>query len=338
MSRSVPRVRRARRGRQAPPPIAAIVTMAVSVLIVARCATPRVPASTPTPPAPPPITLPAHVSVRAAGEIVEVPFEDYVLGTILAEVSPASEPAAVAARIFEVQAIVARSYARANMGRHRAQGFDFCDSTHCQIYDPARVRTSRLSDTARGAVQRTAGQILTYARRPAEAVFHADCGGVTAGADAVWGGRPVPYLITRADDVEPAVHRHWRWTVTAADLRKALIADTRTNVGERLASISITARDESGRAHEVTIDGTSQKVVRGEDFRTAVARALGARTLQSTRFSVQRTGSSYLFEGTGFGHGVGLCQTGAAARARRGEALQAILSAYFADAVVTSVR
>jgi stage II sporulation protein D len=331
----VPRVRRSRRGRNTPPPVAAILAMAVSVLVVARCATPHLPPSSPSSP---PLTLPDRVSVRSAGDVVQVPLEDYVLGTILAEVSPSTEPTAVAARIFQVQAIVARSYARANLGRHRSQGFDFCDTTHCQIYDPARIRTSRLSDAARAAVQRTAGQILTYGRRPAEAVFHADCGGATAGADAVWGGRPVPYLITRQDDLEPAVHRHWRWTVTAAELRKALAGDTRTNVGERLMNLAVTARDESGRAHEVTIDGASQKVVRGEDLRTAVTRALGARTLQSTRFSVQRTGTSYVFEGTGFGHGVGLCQTGAAARARRGETVQAILSAYFADAVVTAVR
>jgi stage II sporulation protein D len=53
----------------------------------------------------------------------------------------------------------------------------------------------------------------------------------------------------------------------------------------------------------------------------------------STRMSITRSGSTYVFEGTGFGHGVGLCQAGAAARARRGDTTEAILAAYFTGAV-----
>jgi len=296
-----------------------------TLVLAAACVPPRMPA-------PPPIALPEHVSVRASGRVVEVPLETYVLGTVLAEVAPGAEPAAVAARIFEVQAIVARSYAAANRGRHGAGGFDFCDTTHCQVYDPARVRTARLSAAARRAVQATAGQILSYARRPVEALFHADCGGSTAGADAVWGGPPVPYLLPRVDDLEPAVHRHWRWSTSADALRAALQKDARTDVGRSLRQVEIASRDESGRARQIILSGDTNRLVRGEDFRQAVVRAFGARSIQSTRLSVTRAGSTYVFEGTGFGHGVGLCQTGAAARSRRGDSAAAILAAYFVGA------
>ena len=62
----------------------------------------------------------------------------------------------------------------------RAEGFDLCDGVHCQLYEPGRIRTSRFAAVARAAVERTAGMILAYSNRPAEVLFHADCGGHTA--------------------------------------------------------------------------------------------------------------------------------------------------------------
>ncbi len=106
-----------------------------------------------------------------------MPIDDYVLASVLAEVSPVEEPDAVVARIFEVQAIVARTYAVSQIGRHRAEGFDLCDTTHCQLYDPARVATSRFAAAARAAIARTRGHILVYGAHAADALFHADCGG-----------------------------------------------------------------------------------------------------------------------------------------------------------------
>lgn len=268
--------------------------------------------------------------MRAAGRVSGVPLEDYVLATVLAEVAPPAEPADAALRIFEVQAIVARSYATARLGRHRAEGFDVCDTTHCQVYDPARLRTSKLAPLAREAVRRTASRILSYADRPAEALFHADCGGHTASAGAVWGGQAVPYLLPRADELDSSVHRRWKWSASTDGLRAALAADTRTDVGRRLTGITVAARDESGRARQIALAGDTPRTVRGEDFRMAIVRVLGIRTIQSTRMSITRSGATYVFEGSGFGHGVGLCQAGAAARARRGETTVAILAVYFA--------
>ena len=69
--------------------------------------------------------------------------------------------------------------------------------------------------------------------------------------------------------------------------------------------------------------------LRGEELRTIVNRALGPRAIQSTLFTVSRNRTDVVFSGAGFGHGVGLCQVGAAERARRGESLQAIVSHYF---------
>jgi len=300
---------------------------------VAACALPD-----PRAPTAPGLVLPNRLTVRTAGRVQAVGLEDYVVGSVLAEVTPVGEPAAAVARIYDVQAVIARTYAAAHLGRHRLEGFDLCDTTHCQLYDPARIRTSRFAGAARDAVRRTAGQVLTYGRRPVDALFHADCGGRTTAAEAVWGGRPLPYLLPMKDDVPALAHRVWQFDATGDAVRAALNHDARTAVGARLSSIDIVSRDDSGRAASVAVRGEREHLVRGEDFRAVLNSALGARAIQSTRFTLKRLGARYVFDGSGLGHGVGLCQAGAAARARRGDRLAEILAAYFSRAVLTRAK
>jgi stage II sporulation protein D len=278
------------------------------------------------------MTLPSTIRVSVAGRVVAVPLEDYVLGSALSEVAPVGDSGTTVDRIFEVQAIIARTYAVAHLGRHAAQGFDLCDGTHCQLYQPGRLATSRFAPAARAAVTRTAHEILTYEGRPAEALFHSDCGGHTAPADTVWGGSPVPYLVGAPDDVPGDVHRHWQFEVTTAALRQALNADPRSAIGARLDGLVILGHDSSGRVEQLELKGQHTQIVRAEQLRAIVNARLGDRALQSTRFIIRHVGTTWTFSGTGFGHGVGLCQVGAAARARRGDGLQAILSSYFPGA------
>jgi stage II sporulation protein D len=303
----------------------------VAALIVALTACGPLPARAPAPGG---VRVPQQILVRSKGRIVAVPLEDYVLGSILSEVVPTGESPATAARVFEVQAVIARSYAAAELGRHRSEGFDLCDSTHCQLFDPTRIRSSAFADVARTAVRATAGRVLTYRGRVAETFFHADCGGSTAAADDVWGGEPIPYLVGAPDIVAPLRHRAWTSTISAADLTRALTADPLATVGRRLDSIDVDTRDASGRAKEIVVRGDQTRVLTGDEFRTVVNRALGDRTLDSTKFTLARVGSRYTFTGTGLGHGVGLCQLGAAGRARRGDSLEAILGEYFPGAVL----
>ena len=303
------------------------LALAVLTAVVA-CA--RTPAARPAVrPAPPRAVVPETLSVRTAAGISAIGLEDYVLGSVLAEVSPVDETAATTDRIFEIQAVIARTYATSRLGRHRDEGFDFCDTTHCQVYDRARLATSRFAAVARAAVERTSGRILTYSARPVEALFHSDCGGVTASADTVWGGPAVPYLRAQADDVPEPAHRPWRFEASAAAVRDALAADPRTDVGRTLTRIEIATTDASGRASELTLSGERDLTVRGDTLRAVLNRRFGARAIQSTRLSLTRLGTRYVFEGTGFGHGVGLCQRGAAARVRRGDGVTDILLAYY---------
>lgn len=305
--------------------------LAAGLGLTVSCTPPRMPAA-------PAALLPSRIRVRTAGRIESVPIERYVLGSALAEVTPIGQPPPVAERIFEVQAVLARTYAASHLGRHAAEGFDLCDTTHCELYDPKRGQTSRFAAVAREAVRRTAGLILTYHGQPARVLFDADCGGYTAAASAVWGGPAVPYLTALPDVVEGFTHRSWQMTVPADRLRAALNADAATAVGDRLSGLDVTTRTVSGRAAAVTLDGTRPRIVRGEDLRAAIDRVLGARAIESTRFTVTRVGTGYRFTGTGFGHGVGLCQAGAAARAGRGDSLEAILSAYFPGTRLVATR
>ena len=66
-------------------------------------------------------------------------------------------------------------------------------------------------------------------------------------------------------------------------------------------------------------------MVRGEDLRDVLGQSFGGRSIKSTRFSIEHTAGTFVFDGKGFGHGVGLCQAGALARIRAGAKLPAVL-------------
>ena len=89
-------------------------------------------------------------------------------------------------------------------------------------------------------------------------------------------------------------------------------------------------RGESGRAITLRLDSTE---ISAETFRLAVGESLGWNRVPSTWFEVSRQGDRFLFHGRGWGHGVGLCQTGAAEMAAEGRSAEQILAQYFPEAV-----
>jgi stage II sporulation protein D len=318
---NVRRVLKVRRGLMVP-----------CLIVLSACAPGPVRVAMPGSVAGPKTRIPATVRVQVhdAGALVvhEVPLEQYVETTILSEVHPDVADAPVAERLFEVQAIIARTYAVANAGRHAKDGFDLCSTTHCQLYEPAQLKTSRWAPAAHEAVRRTAGELLWFGDQPAQVVFHADCGGHTSDAAAVWGGTWVPYLVG-APDTCATDHSAWTFDAPETALRAALNADARTNVGATLDRVEVAGRDGAGRAELLTLRGARTFVIRGEVFRDVVTRAFGMKSVKSTLFSVARTGDRFVFSGRGFGHGVGLCQAGAAGRVRAGGSPKDVLQHYF---------
>ena len=300
---------------------------AAAVVLIAGCSDVR-----PLPIKMPEASLPRYVRVKPTtkGPVVRVSLEDYVRAAILSEFAPPSGDRGDIERMLEVQAVIARTYATAHLGRHQREGYDLCSTTHCQLYQPSRLKTSSWAPLAEEAAAHTAGMVLWYGTGPASALFHADCGGHTSAAVDIWGGTARPYLKAAVDDgAAQAAHTTWRYEVTRAEITAALNADARTRVGKELREIKIAQRDDGGRAVMITLTGTREVTVRGEELRAVLTNAFGAKSIRSARFDVSKQGTRFVFTGKGYGHGVGLCQAGAYARLRAGALPEQVLARYY---------
>lgn len=271
------------------------------------------------------------VHLVTANTTRELALEDYVTGVMQTEGSMETE-----AEALKALAVAIRTYAVKNRGRHAGAGYDFCSTTHCQRFGP---RDRGINPTVREgaadrmleAVRATTGQVLfDVHNQVVDSYFGASCGGRTANFGTLWGKTSPEYLRGVRDEFCVAgPHANWTDTITRADLLRALQSDSRTDVGTRLDRIVISQRDETGRAEFITLEGEQHKNVRGWDFKIIVGRALGWNVLKSSRFDVARAGSNFVFRGSGFGHGLGLCQEGAHVMAARGVRYERILEKYF---------
>jgi SpoIID/LytB domain protein len=266
------------------------------------------------------------VKVMSEDRIATLSLEDYVTGVLSIEASVEDELEALKA-----QAVVSRTYALKNAGRHAAEGFDLCSNTHCQQYVSG---DSRVSEKMRRAVADTAGEVLIDSNgQPADSYFHAACGGYTANFESLWGTPGPGYLRGVRDDYCATMpNRDWTDEIPTAQLAKALASDPLTNAGRTIDDIVVTKRDLTGRAEMISIEGQRRRRVSGWNFKLIVGRELGWNVLKSSRFSVSRRGSMFIFRGSGFGHGLGLCQNGAHVMARRGGMFEQILDKYFPGA------
>ena len=245
------------------------------------------------------------------GTVTMVPLELYVARVLVGEAEPSAADASL-----QALAVAARTLTMANIGRHSREGFDLCDTTHCQVWRPAPTAASRRAAIA------TAGQVLLYNGAPAEVFYSASCGGHTENAGDVWArGALFPYLQGVPDDVH-ANDPSWRLERSLDEIREAL---TRGGARGRLEDVRVEARSAGGRVMRVGLPGLTPDSMTGDQFRGA----LGFTELRSTAFSMERVGDRLRFEGRGYGHGVGMCVVGAGRRAQRGETAEQILAHYF---------
>jgi stage II sporulation protein D len=267
--------------------------------------------------------LPGLLRLTLEGSVVRlinvVDVEDYlpsVLGAEAQGLAPAAQ---------EAQAIVSRTFALTGRRRHQQAGYHLCDLAHCQVYRGQ----SETSAQARSAVAATAGQVLLVGGivlKPA--FFHASCGGHTSTGADVFGQNAAGSAVS---DLENGVPRcltpdfAWTFDVEKLALAKAM---GRAATGRALEPLR---RDAGGRLLEVRVFG---KRMSGEEFSSRFRHAFGWQALRSTKFSATETDTSLHLEGTGLGHGVGLCQRGAHALAQRGLDAQGILARYFPEAQV----
>lgn len=259
---------------------------------------------------------------NGTSKIERIAVNEYIAQVLAGEGQPRAADAAQ-----EALAITARTFAMANRNRHRSEGFDLCDTTHCQVVRPATTIT-------RKAAEVTSGRVLLHQGQPAFVFYSAWCGGHTELASQVWPGA-VDYARgeSREDEAcegEPP----WTSEVRAGEIERALRAAGLR--GSRLRDLRVLARNDSERVARIRVEGFTPSEMSGHEFRMAVGRVAGWQSIKSAAFDVDRTGAGYRFRGRGFGHGVGLCVIGAGRRANRGASAEEILRFYFPGLTIGS--
>ncbi len=280
------------------------------------------------------------LEVRAQEGVVRValllPLERYVARVVASETEPGTPTEALRA-----QAVVVRSFALAARGRHA--GDRLCDLAHCQVLRGHGLDPGHAAAAAEAA-RATAGEVLLLpSGRVAEGAYHGACGGHTAdplqafggdasGAAAVadpgcsgpeWGARVPEALFLRVARERFAAASPER-PFDSASLRSGRMVATS-------ASDLTLVRGTGGWVVQVAARGGAR--TGGDGFARALDGALGWGQVRSSRFQVAFEPGAVRLHGSGLGHGVGLCQAGAAGRARNGEPYRAILRHYFPHAV-----
>ena len=278
--------------------------------------------------------------------VEHVPIERYLNGVVPYEIGAGSPEAALAA-----QAVLARTWALANSHRFKVDGYNLCSNTQCQVYkDP-----SNANQNTKKAIKKTASKILTWNKKPINTVYHATNGGVMASVDESWSINPVPYLQMRLDgptswsreidlplsnekNLESflfsnpksygADHPLFRWerTLDSSQIARQLIQAKKIGSSFSPDRMKVVERGASGRVTLLKIDAKDNSEVYLE--LDEIRRVL--RQLPSTLFLVKEIKEGkWLFSGGGFGHGVGMSQSGAIELAKKGWTTKQILSHYY---------
>ncbi len=285
--------------------------------------------------------------------INRVSLEDYTAGVLPAEMSYLWPMEALKA-----QAIVARTYVLSKMGRHNAEGFDVCDSVHCEVYRGLRAE----QETTNQAVLATAGQILTKGGQVVPVAFSAQCGGHTQDYEEAWGFKaPVvgvpdydpsdnpglefplspsrlrdwvresPPTYCRLPNLKGYTNYRWKSLITAKDLQKRL-----PEVG-RIRRLVVEKRSVAGWAERIRVEGTGGvKWVHGDIIRRFLGGLRSSLIWIEPQCDARGWPVEYVIEGGGWGHGVGLCQVGCCGMALAGKKSQEILTHYFPLAQLTA--
>jgi SpoIID/LytB domain protein len=228
--------------------------------------------------------------------------------------------------------------------------FDVCADDHCQRYQGL---TRVTGETVRKVMDATWGQVLMYQGELCDARFSKCCGGVMETFDTCWKDKTVPYLQPLPDtpdhdpnapafcdtvdkdilgqvlnnyDQETTDFYRWTQTYDRAELATLICRKSGVNIGE-LKSITPLERGASGRIMRLQIEGSLCNLIVGKELE--IRRILSESHLKSSAFDVEFEGDTVTLKGKGWGHGVGLCQIGAAVMASKGYTYREILQHYY---------
>lgn len=280
-----------------------------------------------------------------------VKIDDYLRGVVPLEIGTRSDADSAA---VQAQAVTARSYAFIHLSNDASRMYDVTGGELDQVYKGVAAE----SPVGSQAVESTRTLVLKYAGRVVNAPYHSTCGGSTAAASEVWRSDDEPYLRSVSDRI-PGTNRYycdiaprfqWTKTLDASTLNAALLqylanyAQVPNKVPGIAREVGVASRTASGRVGTLTITtNRGNFVLRGNETRY-VLRAPGGEILNSTNFSVEATHagdgtiSRLVIRGSGYGHGIGMCQWGAIGRARAGQDFRTILRAYYPGTTVGSAE
>jgi stage II sporulation protein D len=252
-------------------------------------------------------------------------------------------------------------------GREAHRDFDVCPDDHCQRYQGI---TKAFSATAAEATRATAGELLRHKGDICDARFSKCCGGITERYASAWEDKDVAYLDSIYDsqvesfprdpdarirseppaycnthdlgllsrvlpryDQETCDFYRWRVTYTPSELADLIRSKVGLDLGP-IREMDALARGPSGRIYRLKISGERDHVIIGKELE--IRRALSDTHLYSSAFVVDREPGRFVLRGAGWGHGVGLCQIGAAVMANRGRTYREILQHYYRGTTVSA--
>lgn len=241
------------------------------------------------------------VSVDSSGEmwvINRLDVEEYIKGVLFHEASHRWPM-----ETLKVQAVASRTYAYYQMQMNKSKGYDLTNDIYSQVYGGRNSEKFRTNI----AVDKTRGEILFWDGKILPAYFHATCAGMTENVRELWNNDLPPLAGVRCPFCVRSPHFHWKRNFRSKDIQDKLNARG-YNIG-LIKEIRVTERNPSGRIRQLSIftrDGQTVTVT-GKDFREI----LGPNLVRSNNYEVVMKGYYFDLVGSGWGHGVGMCQWGA---------------------------
>lgn len=275
--------------------------------------------------------------------------EEYLYAVVPSEISSSWPRASL-----EAQAVAARTYAFANLGGFAGRGFDLLATVASQVYNGVGAETA----AARAAVDATCGRILTYNGKAIAAFFHGNSGGFTGSSADLW-NLDLPYLRPQADPLLPATIASsrmepsdlWNWllsrplTYSSQPKYSALSSyrwsfwisrvqlEKRLRQGEKLGrirSLSTAGRGDNGMVKQVLITGENGSYrLKGDQIRSALGGLRSNLFVVEPKIGKDGLPEYFIFSGAGWGHGIGMDQSGAAGMAAAGYSSADILKHYY---------
>ena len=240
---------------------------------------------------------------------------DSKLDNYIAGVSEAEAGSRSSLEFYKVQSILARTYALSHINKHQAEGFNLCDQTHCQAFFGRTTEVDILQ-----AVVSTKGKIVVDDNMNLiDAAFHSNSGGQTANSEDVW-GKPISYLRSIKDTFSFKMpNARWQRKMSSADWLSYLKIKHNYPV-----------EDSSARWLALHFKQDYRKsVLEYNNIKIPLKNVRNDLQLKSTFFSLEPQGDTIVFNGRGFGHGIGMCQEGAMRMTKMGYSYKDVLVFYY---------